>query len=63
MYLGLIKRGIIILVFGIVIAAAMPILIPLPYSWIVIIGYSLWQIWDAYNHYKKLNPRQPRMTR
>ena len=58
-YLGFVKRGIIILIVGLVSSIVASILIPFPYNWIVIIGYWIWQMWDAYNHYKKLKPRAP----
>ena len=61
-YLGLVKRGIIILVAGIAIWLIVPQVIPYPWSWLIIIRYWLWQIWDAYKHYKKLNVGQTQVT-
>jgi len=61
-YLGFIKRGIIILIVAIILGFSMPLLIPIPFSWIILIGYWLWQIWDAYKHYKKLNVGQTQVT-
>lgn len=54
-YLGFIKRGIVILVIGLILAFVMPWFIPYPYIWAIVIGYKIWQIWDAYKYYKKLN--------
>lgn len=61
-YLGFIKRGIIILIVAIIFGFSMPFLIPIPFSWIILIGYWLWQIWDAYKHYKKLSVGQTQAT-
>lgn len=62
-YLGFIKRGIIILIIAIILGLSLPLLVPMPYSWIILIGYWLWQIWDAYIHHKKLNIGQSQVTR
>ena len=62
-YLGFIKRGITILVIGVIISISVPLLVPIPLSWIIVIGYWLWQIWDAYKHYKKLNVGQTQVTK
>jgi hypothetical protein len=62
-YLEFFKRGITILIIGIVSAMVASIFIPFPYNLTVIIGYWIWQIIDAYKHYKKLNPQQPQMAR
>lgn len=62
-YLGLMKRGISILIIGIALAFVMPLFVPIPWSWIITIGYWLWQIWDAYSHYKKLNVGQTQITK
>ena len=61
-YLGFVKRGIIILIVAIVLAVTIPLFIPMPYSWIILIGYWLWQIYDAYMHYKKSNIGQTKIT-
>ena len=55
MYLGFIKRGIILLIFALVLSFASSILMPFPLSSIIPIGYMIWQIYDAYVHYKRLN--------
>lgn len=62
-YLGLVNRGMIILVTGVVLAFVTPWFIPIPASWIIIIGYWAWQIWDAYKHYKQLNALQPEVSK
>jgi hypothetical protein len=62
-YLGLIKRGITILIFGFIFSIATPALVPEPYSWLIIIGYWAWQIWDAYHYYKKLNAVKPEVEK
>ncbi len=61
-YLGFIKRGIIILIVAIVLAITIPLFIPMPYSWIILIGYWIWQIYDAYTHYKQSNIGQTKIT-
>jgi len=61
-YLGFIKRGIIILIIAILLSFILPFLIPMPFSWIILIGYWLWQIWDTYKHYKKLNVGRTQAT-
>ena len=62
-YLGFVKRGIIILIIGIVIWIVVSWLIPIPFSWLIGITYWIWQIWDAYNLYKKLKPHEPQTGR
>jgi hypothetical protein len=54
-YLGHVKQGITILIIGIVVAFVMPWFIPYPWSWIIPIGFWVWQIFDGYKHYDKLN--------
>jgi TM2 domain-containing membrane protein YozV len=54
-YLGFIIRGIVILVIGLILAFVMPWFIPYSYIWAIVTGYKIWQIWDAYKYYKKLN--------
>lgn len=62
-YLGFVKRGIIILIIGIILWIVVSFLIPIPFSWMIGIAYWIWQIWDAYNHYKKLKPQEPHTGR
>jgi len=49
-YLGFVKRGIIILVIGIAIWATVSWLIPI-FGWVIGIAYWIWQIYDAYKLY------------
>lgn len=53
-YLGFIKRGIVILVIGILLWIVASLYTQYPYMWIITIAYLVWQIIDAYIHYKKL---------
>ena len=52
--LGFIKRGIVILVIGILLWIVASLHTQYPYMWIITIAYLVWQIIDAYVHYKKL---------
>jgi TM2 domain-containing membrane protein YozV len=52
-YLGFIRRGIVILVIGLVLWIVASLHIQYPYMWIITIAYLIWQIIDAYIHYKK----------
>ena len=52
-YLGFIRRGIIILVIGIVLWIVASLRVQYPYMWIITIAYLGWQIIDAFIHYKK----------
>ncbi|HJR83763.1 MAG TPA: hypothetical protein VJ772_00185 [Nitrososphaeraceae archaeon] len=53
-YLGFIKRGIIILIIGIGFGYIVSSLVPFPLSWLIIGPYWIWQLVDVYNLYKKL---------
>ena len=53
-YLGFIKRGIVILVIGILLWIVASLHTWYRYMWIIPIAYLVWQIIDAYIHYKKL---------
>lgn len=61
-YLGVIKRGIIILIVAIILGITIPLFIPVPYSWIIMIGYWVWQIYDAYEQYKKMDVGKTQVT-
>src|SRR5687768_10944067 len=50
-YLGFVKRGIIILIIGIALWAVATWLIPV-FGWILGVAYWIWQIYDAYKLYK-----------
>lgn len=52
MYLGFVKRGIIILIIAIAIWVIVSWLLPAPFSWIIGIAYWIWQIYDVYKLYK-----------
>lgn len=60
-YSGFVKRGVIILVIGIVGWIFATLFVPIPFSWLGIV-YWVWQIWDAYKHYKKLNVGRTQIT-
>jgi len=62
-YLGFVKRGIIILVVSIAIWSVVSIFVPYPWSWLIGGIYWIWQIVDVYRHYKKLNPAQPQVEK
>jgi TM2 domain-containing membrane protein YozV len=61
-YLGVIKRGIIILVVGIALWIIVPLFIPIPLSWVITIGYWVWQMVDVYQIYKKMDSGQTQIT-
>lgn len=50
-YLGFVKRGIIILIIGIALWAVATWLIPV-FGWILGVVYWIWQIYDVYKLYK-----------
>jgi TM2 domain-containing membrane protein YozV len=58
-YLGFIKRGIIILIIGIGFGYIVSSLVPFPLSWLIIGPYWIWQLVDVYNLYKKLGFGEP----
>ena len=53
-YLGYVKRGIIILILAFVLGFGFSIFLPFPASLIPMVIYHIWQIYDAYKHYKKI---------
>ena len=53
-YLGLIGRGLAILIAGFVGSIVLSIFLPLHLSLPIIIIFWAWQIFDAYNSYKKV---------
>ena len=61
-YLGAIKRGIIILVVGITLWIIVPLFVPFPLTWVIIIGYWIFQMGDAYGIYKKMDSGQTQIT-
>ena len=54
-YLGIVKKGIIILIVGISIAIIVHMFVPYPWSWIIGGVYWLWQLIDAIRSYRKRN--------
>ena len=63
MYLGFLKRGIIILVVAIALWIIASLLFPERFGWLGIGGiWWIWQLWDAYKHYKKLNAGQAQVA-
>ena len=54
-YLGLVKRGIIILIGGFAVGIGSSLLVPIPWSWVIAGAYWIWQLIDAYKQYKKIN--------
>jgi TM2 domain-containing membrane protein YozV len=50
-YLGLVKKGIIILIIGIALWAIVSWVIPM-FGWVIGVAYWIWQIYDAYKLYK-----------
>jgi TM2 domain-containing membrane protein YozV len=61
-YLGIIKRGIIILVVGIALWIIVPLFVPFPLNWVITIGYWIWQMVDVYRSYKKMDSGQTQIT-
>ena len=57
-YLGYAKREGSILLFAFVVSfgAGAGVLLPFPLSGLVTLVYWIWQIYDAYKHYKKIFP-------
>jgi TM2 domain-containing membrane protein YozV len=55
-YLGFVKRGVIILILAFVLGFVVSVLLPFPLSFLVLLIYWIWQIYDAYKHYKKTVP-------
>jgi TM2 domain-containing membrane protein YozV len=59
-YLGLIGRGLAILIVGFVGSIVVSILLPFYVSLPVITAYWIWQIIDAYQSYSKITPKNPK---
>jgi TM2 domain-containing membrane protein YozV len=53
-YLGIIKRGIIILIVGIALWIFAPLFVPFPLSWVINGAYWLWQLVDVIRLYRKM---------
>jgi TM2 domain-containing membrane protein YozV len=54
-YLGLINRGVIVLIVGIGVSLAASLMLPFYIAAPIIFVYWVWQLVDAYQQYKKLN--------
>ena len=54
-YLGLINRGVLVLIVGVGISLAASLLLPFYFAAPIILVYWIWQLVDAYQQYKKLN--------
>ena len=54
-YLGVINRGVIVLIVGVGISLAASLLLPFYIAAPIIFIYWIWQLVDAYQQYKKLN--------
>jgi TM2 domain-containing membrane protein YozV len=59
-YLGLIGRGLAILIVGFVGSILVSILLPFYVSLPIITAYWIWQIIDAYQSYNKITPKNPK---
>jgi TM2 domain-containing membrane protein YozV len=53
-YLGIVKRGIIILIVSFAIYIIAGMLFPEPYNWIIGGAYWIWQLVDVIRLYKKM---------
>jgi hypothetical protein len=62
-YLGFLKRGIIILIVGIALWWILRLFTPFPLNWFFFAIYWAWQIIDAHRHYKKLKTGLAGQTR
>jgi TM2 domain-containing membrane protein YozV len=61
-YLGAIKRGIIILAVGNFLWLILPLFVPFPFSFVINIAYWLMQMVDAYLLYRKMYSGQTQIT-
>jgi TM2 domain-containing membrane protein YozV len=61
-YLGIIKRGIFILIIGLVSWYLISWFVPFPLSWVIFGAYWIWQIVDVYRIYKKMGSGQIEIT-
>ncbi len=53
-YLGLINRGVIVLIVGVGVSLAASLLLPFYIALPIIFVYWIWQLVDAYQQFKKL---------
>jgi TM2 domain-containing membrane protein YozV len=54
-YLGVINRGVIVLIVGVAVSLGASLLLPFYISAPIIFAYWIWQLVDAYLQYRKLN--------
>ncbi len=54
-YLGLINRGVMILIVGVAVSLATSLLLPFYIAAPIILVYWIWQLVDAYQQFKKLS--------
>ena len=54
-YLGVINRGVIVLIVGVAISLGASLLLPFNIAALIIFAYWIWQLVDAYLQYRKLN--------
>ena len=58
-YLGVINRGVIVLIVGVAVSLGASLLLPFYIAALIIFAYWIWQLVDAYLQYRKLNiPRE-----
>jgi TM2 domain-containing membrane protein YozV len=58
-YLGVINRGVIVLIVGVAVSLGTSLLLPFYIAAPIIFAYWIWQLVDAYLLYRKLNiPRE-----
>ena len=54
-YLGVIDRGVIVLIVGVAISLGASLLLPFNIAAPIIFAYWIWQLVDAYLQYRRLN--------
>ena len=54
-YLGVINRGVIVLIVGVAVSLGASLLLPFYIAALIIFAYWIWQLVDAYLQYRKLN--------
>ena len=58
-YLGVINRGVIVLIVGVAVSLGASLLLPFCIAALIIFAYWIWQLVDAYLQYRRLNiPRE-----
>ena len=54
-YLGVINRGVIVLIVGVGVSLAASLLLPFYIAAPIIVAYRIWRLVDGYQQYRKLN--------